>query len=370
MGILRRENAGSNALRRLRFSVTTACVMIVAALIIHILVWAFASFTEVRYTRMSATGGERSATVVVQGREVPNTRTGGEVSSGQTSRVEGVRPRGGPEIKRIDANLVTTGVDTQLRILHQIATALAYIGFGLLLIEALLGVVVAGGLRAKGVGRIVSAQLWSVLVLALVVPWDHIISGFAISGVLPSYSAMIAFSESYQRHDPGAIPAALFYGRFLAMPAATIGIVVMIGGKFWIGSSSSIASDQPTATEIAVEQEASERQAGSVMYGGRASGALRFAIPEDEQNMGGISLKPKSKGKSIVKGKVKGSGEVKQQQAKETEINIGLMTGTGPFVHAFDEVDAEEMGPIEESRGYRDVDRLVDDNEGPKRRPI
>jgi len=71
-----------------------------------------------------------------------------------------------------------------------------------------------------------------------------------------------------------------------------------------------------------------------------------------------------------VKGKVKGSGEVKQQQAKETEINIGLMTGTGPFVHAFDEVDAEEMGPIEESRGYRDVDRLVDDNEGPKRRPI
>lgn len=315
---------------------------------------------------MSVTDEDRSATVVVQGREVPNTGTGADLSSGEASRVEGVRPTSGLKIKRIDVNLVTTGVDTQLQILHQIATALAYIGFGLLLIEAGLGVVIASGLRVEGVGRIVSAQLWSVLVLALAMPWDHFISGIAVSGVLPSYSAMIALAEPYQRHDPGAISAVLFYGRFLAMPAATIGIVVIIGGKFWTGSSSAITSDRPTASEVAVEQEASGRRAGSVMYGGRASGALRFAIPQDERNTGGISLKPKSKGKS----KVRGNGKIKARQTKETEINIGLMTGTGPLVHAFDEADAEETEPTEGSTGCEDGNALVDDDEGPKRRPI
>ncbi len=368
MGLMHRESSESNALRRMRFSITLSCIFITAAFLIHILIWGFASFTDIRFVRSDAGIPQRNPAVIVRGQDladasgsalqmkpkpVPDQSANHELSSSSLPDTPGTQ--------LLDAHLEFSSADSLLRIIYQLSTALAWIGVVLLLVETSLAVVVAGGINAPGISYVVQSQLWACLLLTLVIPWDYFMSSFPIPSFLSDYSSMTLLAEPFRVHDPQSISPLIFFSRFLLMPVVVLVVAGWIAWLYHKGTAAVIEKSGPTDFEIAIEEETTGRKAGSVIYGGRARGALQLAVPT-ENSASADDLQSENAPVPVEEHIT--SIPIKKRKKKHITLN----TGTGKGVSSTDEsrTDAITTEPSELSS---DLPFSSPDDE-PHRRPI
>jgi hypothetical protein len=90
--------------------------------------------------------------------------------------------------------------------------------------------------RASGVSGIVSATLWSILLLAIVIPWHQALNTTVASGATFNFGELFMRSaEIYPRwgaDKPTLLAQILYYVRFLAFPALALLIWVVVMLKF------------------------------------------------------------------------------------------------------------------------------------------
>jgi hypothetical protein len=270
--------------------VTALSWVVGVALIIQMLTWAFANFTSLRYEQLSGSEVAESAVVVTPKSDRPTvkprtlslrSKLNGDTDAAQPESGEPTVEQppnetadAGP-VHAADVNRATSRYDTWFRVQHQVALAAGIAGVVALSVQLLLGIVLASNGSIAGIRKIVSAQAWSMVLVALCVPWQRIAPEMTFTGLFSTYSDMTTSSEWYLAGDPLAAPGILFYGRFLLLPAAALGVTILIGLRFAAGADTGIVPAGPTPEELAIEAEASNRKAGSLVPGsGRVGGAL------------------------------------------------------------------------------------------------
>ncbi|MBV8780572.1 MAG: hypothetical protein JO353_04180 [Phycisphaerae bacterium] len=89
--------------------------------------------------------------------------------------------------------------------------------------------------RLVGVSRVVSAFVWSLLLIVLLFPWQafladvHFASDFKIPGVLYTWAELVRFAKlGVNGNNPGVEMLILHWGRFVAFPVLTVIITLAI----------------------------------------------------------------------------------------------------------------------------------------------
>ncbi len=88
--------------------------------------------------------------------------------------------------------------------------------------------------RLGGIANYMSAFLWSLILLAMVTPWQQVLGSSFASGVLFNLGELTSYVEkiksSWGASTPGPLEVALYYARFIAYPviALLVWLVVMV----------------------------------------------------------------------------------------------------------------------------------------------
>jgi len=109
--------------------------------------------------------------------------------------------------------------------------------------------------RLGGIAGLVGALLWSVILLALVAPWQQIFKGSLACGAMSSYGEMVNWVNKF--HAPadgkasGMTDQIFFYARFIAYPAMALLVWLVVQVKFARGCGRmnippSVRMNQPT----------------------------------------------------------------------------------------------------------------------------
>lgn len=271
----------SPALRHIRLSVTVSGWIVGLSLFVQVLTWALVNYTDMRLVRVEPAAKEYEPTVV---RKTPPKRpevrslTGYEPRAAEEEPVEAAAPIRANIEPAPDANRATSRYDVWFRVQHQVALVTGVAGCLALVVNLAVGTVVAAGASIYGMRRVVSAQAWSMALLALCLPWERLAAEFPFGGVFTAYQTMTGASDAYALGSPSAMPGLLFYGRFFLLPAAAIAATTLIGLRFASGIETGIVATGPTPEELAIDAEASNRKAGSLMGAGRIGGALESTL--------------------------------------------------------------------------------------------
>lgn len=90
--------------------------------------------------------------------------------------------------------------------------------------------------RASGVAGIVSAALWSLLLLAIITPWQQVLNTTVACGATFNFGELIARSQAiiqrWGASGPSLLEQILYYARFLAYPALALLVWLVILLKF------------------------------------------------------------------------------------------------------------------------------------------
>ena len=265
----------SPALRHIRLSVAVSAWIVGLSLFVQIFTWAMVNYTDLRVSRIEPARADDHPVVVKKAR--PQRR---EVRS-----LTGVDPK--PEVESIAApnsgptpevNQSASRFDVWFRLQDQLGLAAGIAGCLALCVQLAVGTVVAAGASIYGMRRVVSAQAWSMALLALCLPWERLMSEFPFGGVFSNYDAMVMASNAYGAGAAEAMPGLIFYGKFLLLPAAALAATALIGLRFASGIETGIVASGPTPEELAIDAEASNRKAGSLMGAGRVGGALENTL--------------------------------------------------------------------------------------------
>ncbi len=272
----------SEALKYLRANVVAACAMVFLALAIHVLVWAFATYTEVSYMQVQRDPADRPAVVIVQGNETQiqsthaNTMsTSGDLidDSGAIAN-EDVIATSGP----VNANRTQSPAGIWLLRTHRLAVVIGIAGLILLACETTLGVVVASGVATFGIGNVVRAQFWSLILIATLFPWGRFLTDAPYSGFFIDYDETIRLVDAYQSGTGEGANPLFFFGQFLVLPGLGFSILCLVAWSFYGGVAGALVSSKPSKFEIEIENEATDREAGTVGGSGRADGAFRTVM--------------------------------------------------------------------------------------------
>lgn len=265
----------SPALRHIRLSVTVSAWIVGLSLFLQVFTWAMVNYTDLRVSKIEPVQVDDHPTVVKKTRPQRGeirSLTGAENKPDPALSVD-PNTEPAPEV-----NQSSSRFDVWFRVQDQLALAAGIAGVLALCVQLAVGTVVAAGASIYGMRRVVSAQAWSMALLALCLPWERLINEFPFGGVFTGYDTMTMASDAYTAGGPDALPGLIFYGKFFLLPAAALAATALIGLRFSSGVETGIVASGPTPEELAIEAEASNRKAGSLMGAGRIGGALENTL--------------------------------------------------------------------------------------------
>jgi hypothetical protein len=91
---------------------------------------------------------------------------------------------------------------------------------------------VGGG---KGIPPLFRAFCWSLVLLALMTPWQNVLLGSKACGALSTFQEMSRWFQHTQMLGDGLVDNWQFYARYLAYPAVALLAWIMVLGKFAMG---------------------------------------------------------------------------------------------------------------------------------------
>lgn len=250
----------SIALGRLRFGVLLCCWLVVLAIVAQMTVWALASFTDLRWTQITA---HEEPPLIVKAEEAhqQQIRSALEVSAD-----------GPPHREPVNLNRVLTKHD---RIFAAVASLSG--GFGTLAVLALLplvalGVILAASSATSGVDKTVSAFGWSLVVALLAMPIGGFINLPWLDGGFWSYANLT------ERIDGGiAAGRAVFFAQYLLLPAVCLVGIAVAGMRFSAGVELGLIRKEMLRLDPALEREAANVKPGS-LHAGRTAAAMKQAV--------------------------------------------------------------------------------------------
>lgn len=264
----------SETLRYLRFGITVAAWLTGLALLVQVTTWTLVNYTDMRQSELKANTVALVPIVVTHG---PRRAAANPVVGTLGSVTLAGEDAGQVQSEPPDLNLVMTGHDVRFRILHNLARGAGLIGIIILVVQLSMAVSVGAGSGMVGVGRIVVAQTWAVVLLSLALPWQRFLTDFPFQGLFTDYSSMVRASEQAMQGLEPFWESAAFHGRYLLMPGAGM-LAVMFIGLGYRGALEGKLLERPRRVPFLdpkLEAEASQRAAGSLVGFGRAGGALQ-----------------------------------------------------------------------------------------------
>ena len=107
--------------------------------------------------------------------------------------------------------------------------------------------------RSGGIGSFFNAFFWSIVLLAMLLPWQHIFPGTMTSGISVSLAQL---EYAMRQMDENSMSSLCFYFQFLAYPLVALLVWVLAQVKFARGYgamdfSTSVAVDKPVAADAA-----------------------------------------------------------------------------------------------------------------------
>ena len=240
---------------RLRLWIVMCCWITAGALVMQLIVWSLATFTDLRE---SVVEPEVDQPLVVQGTVDPDAP---------------IQPLVNLPVS-VDAQDEPVIIRSKLDYLMQDATSLT-VTIGtmscLLLVPlVLVGMLVAASNPSSTIDKTISAWIWCIIVSVLALPLNGLIQLPWGDGALRSYPAMLSQISAWQ---DGQLPGGLFFSRFLFVPLLCSLGAFFVGWRF----SRSIARMMPESEyyfDPELEREAGGVSATSQMNTGRAADAL------------------------------------------------------------------------------------------------
>lgn len=99
--------------------------------------------------------------------------------------------------------------------------------------------------RLTGMAKLISAFLWSLVLLMMVTPWQQVLSGSFASGALFNLGELLEYSRrinpAFGAKGVTTLDLAFFYARFAAYPALALLVWCVVFAKFARGCATSIA---------------------------------------------------------------------------------------------------------------------------------
>lgn len=111
----------------------------------------------------------------------------------------------------------------------------------LLVLALLLAVMLSLVGRLGGIAGLTSALFWSLVLLMLLTPWQHIFQGRFACGAMYSLEELLAQTRtvepSWGAQDVSLLTRSTYYGRFAGLPVVTLLVWITVLVKFAIGGS-------------------------------------------------------------------------------------------------------------------------------------
>ncbi len=294
----------SPALCRLRTSVVAVALVLGLCLVLHMFVYAFVHFTDLRWTTLGADNA-RANTQVILAHSDESALKNPEFAA---RLAEGGAPPDGKAVVTADVNQVLSRNDYWFESITGLANTAGGIAALALVIFMFQGVSIAAGAAVPGVERAVSASSWAVILALLALPISDVFPSFPFGGAFAPYEQITQTSEMIIASDAGAISGFQFFAERVLMPLALLAGAVVMVLRFNTGiEKGAIATSMSELDEQLEKEMASIKlvSTGST----RAGGALNHAIGEPPAdrlspsllrgaNAGPGSSKPKKNGAS------------------------------------------------------------------------
>lgn len=258
----------SLAFSRLRRAVNVCCWVVASALLCQLLIWCFATFTQVRYDTIQ---GAATPGAIVVSREHKATQTT-PILVNTSAEAQLV----GPEVKTADPNRVLSRFEPVFERLNALALAAGTIAMIVLLPLVAMGLLLGVTSATNGVEQTVSAFVWSLVVGLFVLPLGQHLGLPWEQGALTTYAMMTQQVDLSLAGSQEAWGSATFYARFALLPLVCVCGLAMIGLRFCVGVGSGIIPKESLRLDPVLEKEAANIKVSS-LHGGRAAGALRAA---------------------------------------------------------------------------------------------
>jgi len=258
----------SHALSRLRRSVSICCWIVGMALLLQTMLWAVATFMDVRYVTLA---DNSQPELIISADQIRK----------QTSPLTDASTLSAPAVEEhaeqaVDPNRVPTRYDALMNKASTLAMSAGTIAMVLLMPLLALGVLLSTGSATPGVEKTVSAFSWSLVVGLLVLPFGQTLGMPWQEGALLSYSQMTQQVDLVIGESLDAWGTPTFYCRFAVLPLACLVGITMIGMKFSTGVHAGIIQKEKMRLDPVLEKEAANIKAAS-LHAGRAGAAMKAA---------------------------------------------------------------------------------------------
>lgn len=249
-----------SALQHLRSGVVVTTLVLGACIGIHLLIWAFVQYTDVRWTTAEGAQSELRF-AVVDGEPQPATTT--LTRSNQPKSEAGVDP-----------NRVPSAADSSMNIAVSLVDAIGVVAFIVLIGLMRQTVDVSAGASVPGVNKLVSSSSWALVLALLGVPLTGFISGFPIPGVFSGYASMTAANASYAAGSLGAIA---YFATALVLPLVLVAGLTIVVLRYIQGVEEGVIATSVSDLDNKLAKEISGIKIGA-NSAPRAVGALNTAI--------------------------------------------------------------------------------------------
>lgn len=122
---------------------------------------------------------------------------------------------------------------------------LAFVSALILAVLALVKVQISLVGRLGGAAALTRALMWSLVLLAMVTPWQQIFERSLVSGALYNLSDLVAQARTilWSQKAPGAWELVVYYARFLAYPVVTLLVALLVYGHWRQGYRSMVMTE-------------------------------------------------------------------------------------------------------------------------------
>jgi hypothetical protein len=261
------------ALKEIRTATTAACWLIGLALMVQVVAWSLAAFTEIRYT-------ELRVDPAVSADDAPTVLTADDLKVKQIHSIG----TDAEAAETADVNLQLSQRDRWLGSLTNFMAAFGTMGAIALLPLIGLGVVLAAGSATDGVEKTSGAFVWTVVLLALSLPWASMFEQVPLRGLFSNYATICEHVDAFRTasNAPEGAPLAetlRFYGQLGLLPIAALLGVTAIGLRFRAGVEAGLMPREDLRLDPELEREISKIKSSSLVGGGgRSAGALRGVL--------------------------------------------------------------------------------------------
>jgi len=262
----------SPALASLRGWVSFAAATVALCACIKLVIFGFVHYTDVRYTNLEP--GEAAASMAVVGQQKDHSPSVRRIENGRV--IMDAAPV-------VDANRVLSRGNTNMKHASAFACGSGILAAMLLAFVSTLGCAVAAGGGVPGVGRVVNACVWSVILLLFCLPWPEFSSSVPIPGAFSSYAAVVAASTEATAKGGGAA----LHASYVLVPMFVFACAVGVAWSFRRGVEAGIIVTSVSEFDRAIDQElAALQDRGIAPRQGKAIGALYRVMGENVDSSG------------------------------------------------------------------------------------